>query len=432
MVGLPEWEDGPQGDASRHYGLLWWNNGDGALGRVPRDAFWAWGLYDSLIVVVPSLDLVVVRGGENGRQWPRGKDEGHYAVLEPFLDPIVAGLTPGPGGRDRSSSTSSGAAPYPPSPKIVGVDWAPTSTIVRKAEGGDNWPLTWGDDDRLYTAYGDGRGFQPFVEKKLSLGLCRVTGGPEDFQGVNLRSQTAERIGQGAEGEKASGILMVEGVLHLWVRNAGNARLGWSRDHGATWEWADWKFTTSFGCPTFLDFGKNSADAPDDFVYVYSPDADGAYEAVDRMVLARAPKQRLHERSAYEFFVRRDRRGRAEWSTNIDDRGAVFENPGRCYRGGVTYNAALERYLWCQVLPESKDPRGPRFEGGFGVYDAPQPWGPWTTAYFTEHWDVGPGETSSFPSKWMSPDGKTVHLVFSGDDSFSVRRAVLRIADDGR
>ena len=50
--------------ASRHYGLLWWNNGDGAIENVPTDAFWAWGLYDSLIVVIPSLDIVVARAGE--------------------------------------------------------------------------------------------------------------------------------------------------------------------------------------------------------------------------------------------------------------------------------------------------------------------------------------------------------------------------------
>ena len=42
-------------------GLLWWNNGDAALAKVPRDAYWSWGLYDSLIVVVPSLDLVAAR-----------------------------------------------------------------------------------------------------------------------------------------------------------------------------------------------------------------------------------------------------------------------------------------------------------------------------------------------------------------------------------
>lgn len=61
------------------------------------------------------------------------------------------------------------------------------------------------------------------------------------------------------------------------------------------------------------------------------------------------------------------------------------------------------------------------------MYDAAEPWGPWTTAFFTEKWDVGPGETASFPTKWMSADGKTLHLVFSGDDHFAVRRTSLTV-----
>ena len=77
--------------------------------------------------------------------------------------------------------------------------------------------------------------------------------------------------------------------------------------------------------------------------------------------------------------------------------------------------------------PRERRPRGPRYQGGFGVYDAPEPWGPWTTVYHTEAWDVGPGETASFPTKWMSDDGKTLHMVFSGDDCFSARKAVLSL-----
>jgi hypothetical protein len=30
----------------------------------------------------------------------------------------------------------------------------------------------------------------------------------------------------------------------------------------------------------------------------------------------------------------------------------------------------------------------------------------------------------------MSVDGKTLHLVFSGDDSFSVRKAMLEVVDE--
>ncbi|MBI4325656.1 MAG: hypothetical protein HY674_10385 [Chloroflexi bacterium] len=37
--------------------------------------------------------------------------------------------------------------------------------------------MTWADD-ALYTAYGAGHGFEPFVEGKLSLGLAKVSGRP--------------------------------------------------------------------------------------------------------------------------------------------------------------------------------------------------------------------------------------------------------------
>ena len=428
VVQLEEWEGEPHGNASDHYGLLWWNNDDGALDQVPRDAFWAWGLYDSLIVVIPSLDLVAVRGGARGKQWPRQSGSDHYTVLEPFLNPIVASVhsEEGTTSENQSKSSDSHFAPYEPSPVIKGIEWAPASTIVRQAKGSDNWPITWGDDGELYTAYGDGRGFEPFVERKLSMGICRVTGGPKNFQGVNLRAATAERLGQGAKGEKASGLLMVDGVLYLFVRNAGNSRLGWSNDRGNTWVWSDWKFTTSFGCPTFLNFGRNYAGARDEFVYVYSHDSDSAYNPADRMILARVPKTRISERNAYEFFQGRDDKQQPLWTNEIRDRKAVFVNANNCYRSGITYNARLKRYLWCQTIPGGDT----RFSGGFGIYDAPEPWGPWTTVFFTKQWDVGPGETASLPTKWMSPDGKTVHLVFSGDDAFSVRQATLRTATD--
>lgn len=238
LSGLPEGGT-EHGNASEHYGLLWWTNGDGTLANVPRDAYWAWGLHDSLIVVIPSLDLVAVRAGQNGKSWSRLKGADHYEVLRPFLEPIVAA----------AKGAKSAGAPCPES-KVMALEWAPVDSIIRRARGSDNWPMTWGDDDALYTAYGDGMGFEPFVERKLSLGFARVTGGPADFKGSNIRSN-AEQFGDGAKGRKASGMLMVDGVLYMLARNATNSQLAWSSDRGKTWTWADWKFQTSFGCPTF-------------------------------------------------------------------------------------------------------------------------------------------------------------------------------------
>src|SRR5262245_7744161 len=370
-------------------GMGWWSNNDGTVASLPRDAFWGSGAGHQVLLVVPSLDLIVVRNGENldpKSAYDEALHKHLFDALPPALEPEL---------------------PCPRSSVIKGIEWAPKESVVRKAQGGDNWPLTWGDDDALYTAYGDGRGFEPFIKEKLSLGFAKVTGGPDDFTGVNIRSETGEQKGDGKVGKKASGILMVDGVLYLWVRNAGNAQLAWSADRGKTWIWADWKLTTGFGCPTFLNFGKNYAGARDGFVYVYSLDADSAYVPADRMVLARVPKDCLRDRAAYEFLREVATDGRPVWTREISERGPVFTHPGKCYRGGVTYCAPLKRYLWCQILPGGE----PRFAGGFGVYDAPEPWGPWTTAYFTEFWDVGPGETSSLPTKWMSTDGRTLHLV---------------------
>jgi CubicO group peptidase (beta-lactamase class C family) len=399
-----------------HNGAMgWWSNNDGTVAKLPRDAFWGAGAGHQVLLVVPSLNLIAVRNGEvlNPAKDYDSALRGHF--FDPFMETIEA-----------SSSPRSGGAPYPPSPVIREIVWAPKGTIVRRAKGSDNWPMTWADDDRLYAAYGDGNGFEPFVSEKLSLGLARITGSAADFTGANVRSASLEQKGDGRAGKKASGLLMVDGILYLWARNASNSQLAWSSDHGATWTWG-WKFTESFGCPVFLNFGMNNSGARDDFVYLYSPDSDNAYDPADRFVLARVPKARIRNRESYQFFTRLEADGRVVWTQDIGERGGVFAHPGNCWRSGVSYNAALKRYLWCQTLPASLHPQGPRFQGGLGVYDAPEPWGPWTTVFYAADWDVGPGESSSFPTKWMSADGRTVHLVFSGDDCFSVRKASLKL-----
>ncbi len=94
VVGLPELDPESYGNASDHYGLLWWNNADGTLDGVPRDAYWSWGLYDSLIVVIPSLDVVAARAGRSfGWSWWKFWDwwtwRPDYQRLAPFLRPIV-------------------------------------------------------------------------------------------------------------------------------------------------------------------------------------------------------------------------------------------------------------------------------------------------------------------------------------------------------
>jgi hypothetical protein len=322
---------------------------------------------------------------------------------------------------------------------ITGIQWTPVDSIVYKAEGSDNWPLTWADDGRLYTTFGDGWGFEPKVPEKLSLGFARVSGGPENFQGENIRSPD-EQKGDGRSGRKASGLLCVDGVLYAWVRNANRkgqqSVLAWSDDHAQNWTWADWVWE-KFGYTVFLNFGQNYAGVPEhlqSYVYFYSPDTPDAYIETDEVILGRAPVGRITEKNAYQFYAGRDDSGRPVWSEEKDERQSVFVFPNGCNRMDVTYCAPLDRYLMTMRS---------RGEGGginhFSIYDAPEPWGPWTTVYYSEEWETDGesvplsgsnrhwGEVAHIPSKWIREDGRKFYLVFAGNDSFAVRKATLTI-----
>ncbi|HXH50073.1 MAG TPA: hypothetical protein VNM47_12080, partial [Terriglobia bacterium] len=398
-------------------GLGWYANFDEIWPQVPRDAFVGAGAGHQVLLVIPSLDLVVVRNGnvlepKAATYWG--------AMFEYLVKPLMNAIQP-----EAAASSEPLKSPYPASPVIRNVAFAPAVSIVRKALGSDIWPVTWGNDDAQYTAYGDGWGFEPPTEKKLSLGFARVTGTPDDFEGANIRTSSGERVGDGPAGAKASGLLMVDGILYLWARNVGNAQLAWSDDHARTWHW-EFRLEQSFGSPAFLQFRRDYAGARDEFVYLYSQDGPSAYEASDGLVLARVPKERIRQREAYEFFSHMDPSGAPVWARDIRGRGPVFTFPGHCQRVGAVYNPFCRRYLLSLGFDHS---------GGWGIFDAPEPWGPWSTAFLTHDWGLGQTHDYRLPSRWIADGGKNMALVFSGRehagveyDAFCVRRLYLEIS----
>jgi CubicO group peptidase (beta-lactamase class C family) len=383
-------------------GLAWYTNFDGVWPDVPKDAFAGAGASHQVIVVIPSLEMVVVR---NGQALADSHTPFWTPVYEKLLRPLMAAV------RER--------APYPPSPVIRKIDFLAEGR--RAAIGSDNWPITWADDDDQYTSYGDGWGFEPRVDRKLGMGFARIEGPADAFRGINLRSD-GERVGGGAKSPKASGMAMVDGVLYMWVRNVGNSQLLWSRDHGRTWT-QDFKFETGFGSPAFLNFGRNHSGARDEFVYTYSQDGPSAYESDNQVALARVPKSGIEDRSAWEFFQGSDEKGRALWARDAERRGAVFRYTANCRRLDVVYNPVVRRYLLALAYDAS---------GRWGIFDAPEPWGPWTTAFHSDRdgWDMPGTHGYRLPAKWISADGLTMTLVFSGvgeNDAFCTRQMKLTV-----
>jgi hypothetical protein len=127
-VRLPE----TYSNAAPHYGLLWWNNTDQTLPDVPTDAYWSWGLYDSLIVVVPSLDIVVARAGES---WKREQGAEHYAVLRPFLAPVVQSVQLRSPATAPATTWRFGTS----TPRVLAADWT-CSSMASPTERPGNHP----------------------------------------------------------------------------------------------------------------------------------------------------------------------------------------------------------------------------------------------------------------------------------------------------
>lgn len=342
-------------------------------------------------------------------------------------------------------------APYPHSTVIHDIAWH-WDTHQTAAPGSDLWPVAWGADDNLYAAWGDGGGFGGSdSDGRVALGFARIEGAPEQSRGINVNGgKNPEYPASFPKKGKCGGLAMVDGVLYAKVNLQDgtwpdvNHVLAWSTDKGATWTQAAWLFPKgagNFQPSKFLDGGKDYAGLPGalgNYVYLYGPKQSPDRGSGNRLHLARAPRNRLRERAAYEFFQELDAAGQARWVADPAKAGPVFVDPNGVTPGAVVYNPGLKRFLLtCFHV-------GP---GQLGVFDSPNPWGPWTTVAYYEDWGrMGPdgeGLTCGFPSKWLSPDGLTLWSIFSvygpgakkginAHDRFNLVKATLQLTHASR
>jgi hypothetical protein len=248
-------------------------------------------------------------------------------------------------------------APYPPSPVIRRAAFA--KEIRRSAIDSDNWPLTWGDDDTQYTSYGDGFGFEPHVEKKLGMGFARITGGPSEYRGENLRSD-GERTGDGAKSE-ASGIRWW--TAHCTVGAQRGVRNCCGRGIGARRGNRDSRWNR-IRSPAFLNFGRNYA-ARGTFVYTYSQDGPRRTKATTESCW----RERRRTASALRLGFASARPGGRPYGRRTSRAAASSSLSANCQRVDAVYNRHRPVSLAL----------GYDHAGGWGLFDAPEPWGPWTT-----------------------------------------------------
>jgi Concanavalin A-like lectin/glucanases superfamily/Domain of unknown function (DUF4185) len=324
-------------------------------------------------------------------------------------------------------------SPYPPSPVITGITFD-HSKYVRRGPGSDNWTLTWSNDDHQYTTWGDGGGFSGTQNDcRVPLGFARVEGPSTGFTGHDVWGDPHCTDYPATLDGKSLALISIDGTLYMWRSPGSNIeglnfkRLYRSTDKSATWtdmgvEWTYTAHRISFF--SFIQFGRDNAAAPDGYVYIYAVHIHALTWAPQKpgiVYLMRVPKAQLGTQSAYQFFSGYGTGGVPLWGS-FDSRLPVLTDPNGVMRISAMYNPALDRYFLVTNHTQNDS-------GGLAIFDAPKPWGPFTTVLYQEGWPVGgPLVKSSnywnISPKWLSADGKDFMFVFSGRDSLDAWNSV--------
>ncbi len=324
--------------------------------------------------------------------------------------------------------------PYPPSTVITGVTFH-DNTARTLAPGSDIWALTWAADGQQYTTFGDGGGFGGNNhDGRVSLGIARVEGGKDDYVGVNIAGGKNAPHFEPFTG-KSEGILAIGDTLYLWRNGKGSDRAAFeyvrlyrSEDHGATWKDLAVEFSRrngdfsgadqGFFGVVFCQFGQGYSGARDNYVYIYASEiADRSHWDIQkpgRISLLRVEKDRLWDKSAYRFFAGLDAQHQPLWTASLAGRRPVWEDTlNGTHRIAVSFNAPLRRYLLSTMTVDRL--------GHMAVFDAPEPWGPWSTVLFqkdTNRWG-SKVICFAFANKWLSADGRRFVIVHTKNDAWA-------------
>jgi hypothetical protein len=335
---------------------------------------------------------------------------------------------------------------------------------ISGTRGCDSWTPTWAPDNNLYTAVGDCR--PPGVPQKIGMGFGRIsgssaytvsfkavpTGDPADWDDA-AGGAGVEALGDDVSSEKAAGMLYLGGRLWYWIRNINpggtGIRLKYSDNATGSnpqFTWVPWTIG-ELGYASFVQHGRAYAGGPSRFVYAVIPMRSGAagsisnsaYNLVPGFSLIRGLRADLTLRSNWKYFC--GTAAAPAWCAVPRWTRPILLHAERRFtpRAGMSWNPGLGRFMLSLVWDPTPATTGDtRFAGGLMVFLAPNPWGPWETAFSSQGaWPGGQstttcgptgwgaGERADIPTKYLSVDGRTFYLVSSGGDCLSVARGVL-------
>jgi hypothetical protein len=180
-------------------------------------------------------------------------------------------------------------------------------------------------------------------------------------------------------------------------------------------------YPVKIGAPHFVDFGENMEHSPDGKTYMVAHGADvndpkprfwnASWITGDNVYLLRvAPSpENINDASKWEFYAGKDAAGNALWTNDFSQIKPLLEWNNNMGCVTVTYNAALKKYLMCVT-----DGGNTCAKMNTYILESDALTGEWKLVSYMKDF----GEQAYFvniPSKYISEDGKTMWLWYSGN-----------------
>jgi hypothetical protein len=326
---------------------------------------------------------------------------------------------------------------------------------------GDTWYPSWASDDRLYSPWTDGYCYRLDGSEDRSWsgdGDYSTTGNGvmEGDDPANLKIYTigvTKASPKPYHGRYPCGSLVYNNVWYYGtycLDPTGSAKYG---DKIYNWPWmgpfVGFRYSTDFGrkwvdcplspekplfnetgingypvkigAPHFVDFGKNMQYSPDGKAYLVAHGADTAdiktrfwndsWITGDQVYLLRVTPsiQNINDISKYEFFAGYNDKRAAIWTNDFKKIKPLLEWNNNMGCVTVTYNAPLKKYIMCVT-----DGGNTCSKMNTYILESDSITGPWKIITYLKDF----GEQAyfvNFPSKFISKDGKTAWMLYSGN-----------------
>jgi len=337
---------------------------------------------------------------------------------------------------------------------LVGILFTGVHSNYRAA---DTWYPSWASDGNLYSPWTDGT----TDGMRSSSGGRNATTGQAVMVGddpLNLKIKalgTTKGDPHPYQGRYPCGSLVYNGVWYYGTYCLGPAgrvmhdgmRWNWpvlgpipgfrvSTDYGKTWtdsphtpasplfpEPAKFMGPLKIGSPKFVDFGKNMEHSPDGKAYLVGYGAEEndpapryanlSWISGDQIYLTRVTPsiENINDESKYEYFSGYDNKGKPLWSYDFADIKPLLEWNNNMGCVTITYNAPLAKYLMCVTDGWPTVARMNSY-----ILESNKITGPWKLVTYMKHFGEQ-GYFLNFPSKFISRDGYTLWLCYSGNFS---------------